>query len=214
MKVSKISFQKTLVKKCTIPDKKNIAHPCAIYKLDLPEDVDYFSKAQRDKKWDNNRFLDEMESCFQCAIKDESNYVLEDKKGDCLGYICTSDDYENKIKGIMFLETCPHYALSNPKRGLKYVGETLLSYAVEVADKQGFECVSVPIVSSKAEDFYTKKCGFEQDLEDASGEVSLPRKDYQNLLNQNQEHLNACEQKKFFSVFKTKKGENKWIYPH
>lgn len=208
MRVAPISFQKTLVKNCVIPDKRNYSSDCAIYKLDLPEDVDYFSKAQRDKKWNNNRFLDEIEESLQFAIKEENNYVIENDKGDCLGYISTSDDNENKIKEVLFLETCPHYASANPKRGLKYIGETLLSYVVDVADKNGFECVSVPIVSSKAEDFYTKKCGFEQDLEDASGEVLLPKKDFHKLIKQNQEHTEVgVKQKKFFSVFKTKKGE-------
>ena len=202
-----ISFQKTLVKNCNIPDKKNYPHPCAIYKLDLPEDIDYFSKAQRDKKWDKNRFLDEVESCFQCAIDEESNYVLENSKGDCLGYICTSDDYENKIKEIMFLETCPHYAQANPKRGLKYIGETLLAYAVELADRDGFNCVDIPKASTKATQFYTDKCGFEEN-EDDPMEKTLYKKDFYKLIKQNQEHSNVkAEQKKIFSVIRTKNAD-------
>lgn len=205
MRVAPISFQKTLVKNCTIPDNKHRLNSCAIYKLDLPEDIDYFSKAQCDRKWTDNRFLDEVESCFQCAIEEENNYVLENKKGDCLGYICTSDDSKNKIKEIMFLETCPAYAKSNPKRGMKYIGETLLSYAVELADKEGFECVSIPIASTKATSFYVDKCGFKENENDPM-EKTLSKKDFYKLIKQNQEHTNIKEeQKNIFSVFKIQK---------
>lgn len=207
MRTSKISFQKTLVKNCTIPDKKNNLHQCSIYKLDLPEDSDYFYKPRKDGKWIGNRFLDEIEESVQFTIEGENNYVIENTKGDCLGYVTTSDDTENKIKEVLYLETCPRYASTNPKRGLKYIGETLLSYVVELADKNGFDCVSIPIISRKAEKFYIKKCGFKEEPDDASG-VILYKKDYSQLIEQNKNHTEANgKQKKFFSVFKTKKGE-------
>lgn len=207
MKISPVSFKKTLVKDCYIPTNKNCPTLCAIYKLDLPEDSDYFSKVQCDEKWDKNRFLNEIDESIQITVENENNYVLENSKGDCLGYICTSDDKHNKIKEVLFLETCPHYANANPKRGLKYIGETLLSYIVELADKNDVDCVSIPIVSRKAIPFYTDKCGFKQDPEDISSKI-LYKKDFQKLINQNKEHTSIeKKQKKLFSIFKTKKGD-------
>ncbi len=187
MRIQPISFKKTLIKNCTIPDKKNHPTPCAIYKLDLPEDNDYFSKVLEDKKWKNSQFLEGLNYSTQIYGEYGDSYVLESANGDCLGYVCTSDNKKTKIKDVDYLETCPNFARRNVRRDLRYIGETLLAFVVELADENNFECVRIPNALKRATKFYTEKCGFEQDPKFETSKILL-EKDYDKFLEQNKKH--------------------------
>ncbi len=186
MRIQPISFKKTLIKNCTIPDKKNHPTPCGIYKLDLPEDRYYFTKLLKDKKWDGNKYLDDIDDSIRIDGEYENNYVLESENGECLGFICTTDEPKFNAKEVDYLETCPYYAKQNPERDLKYIGETLLAFVVELAKKGDFNSVIIPFPAKRAVKFYMDKCGF---IQGADGVAKIMcKKDYHKLIEQNKKH--------------------------
>ena len=114
--------------------------------------------------------------------KSARTYTLENSNGDCLGYIATLilNTARNK-ENIQYLEVCPSFAFANGERSLKYIGQSLVSFLIAQAQREGKSKVCVPVYSTSAKDFYYKKCGFEYDDEREDG-FAIERENFDKAL--------------------------------
>ena len=113
---------------------------------------------------------------------------MENPKGNCLGYIIVETDFDvPERKDVVYLETCPKYNSSNPKRTIKYIGETLLAFVVKIAQKNNKKFISIPIWSKTAENFYKENCGFEE----KEACLYLYRELFDSFLSKNKKHTKS-----------------------
>ncbi len=187
MKISSLKnlpFQKRLVANCAVKGQ-NTKIPCSIYQLEL-EDENYFEYLSCANGWKNGEYI----LSADYDIRDgyiNSMYVIEDKNNRCLGYteLVDAGDDRNVIE---FFEVKPICRCNNKKRAKKYVGETLLNFAVQMSKKLGKDIVHVVYPVSSAYDFYTK-CGFKKDDKDVG--LKINTNEGQELADKNFEHTNS-----------------------
>lgn len=169
---SNINFGKTLVATCQIKSKSNDIQKCNIFELNDKSDCDYFEKELKRDDWANSKYMKAMHQIMNSPFlaKSARTYTLENSNGDCLGYIATLilNTAKNK-ENIQYLEVCPSFAFANSERNLKYIGQSLVTFLIAQAQKEGKSKVCVPVYSTSAKDFYYKKCGFEYDDERVDG---------------------------------------------
>lgn len=183
-----VYFGKSLVASCKLPRKSGIPLPCKIYEINTTEDRDYFVKLTQKDIWRGGSYVWEMDDEFNSEVWGQKTYVMENKSGKCLGYIAVGTDFDDLNKdGIAYLETCPKYKSANSKRTIKYIGETLLAFAVKIAQKNNMETVRIPVWASTAEDFYKENCGFK---EDEYG-LYLNSSEFQTFLSKNEAHTKS-----------------------
>lgn len=179
-----ISFGKTLVATCQIKSKSNDVQKCNIFELNEKSDCDYFEKELKRDEWENSKYMKAMHQIMNSPFLSKSTrtYSLESQQGDCLGYIATLELNTAKNKeNIQYLEVCPSFAFANGERNLKYIGQSLVTFLIAQAQKEGKSKVCVPIYSTSAKDFYYKKCGFEYDEERVDG-FAIERKNFDKAL--------------------------------
>lgn len=164
---SNINFGKTLAASCFVKSSKGDNVACSIFKLNRNEDKDYFLNLKTNPDWTNGKYVSINNTLFlsPCASSSASLYVLEDEQGSCLGYLRTSsDENEQNMEQILFLETCPQFASRNKNRDIKYVGQSLIAFIVGLAQKKNRNSVYVPFVEHSANKFY-RKCEFRKNKE-------------------------------------------------
>ena len=100
---------------------------------------------------------------------------------------------ENKIE-IDLLEVCPQYTHKNKQRDIKYIGQALINFLIELAKEENKEEITVPTVYEDAIDFY-ERCGFSFIFTQEEN-AKLTSDKFDNALEQNRNNLN--NNKKFF----------------
>lgn len=173
-----------LVATCQIKSKTNEVQKCSIFELNEKSDCDYFEKELKRDEWANSKYMKAMHQIMNSPFlaKLARTYTLENSNGDCLGYIATLilNTAKNK-ENIQYLEVCPSFAFANGERNLKYIGQSLVTFLIAQADKEGKSKVCVPVYATSAKDFYYKKCGFEYDDEREDG-FAVERENFPNVL--------------------------------
>ncbi|MBQ8635470.1 hypothetical protein IJX73_03865 [bacterium] len=155
-----ISFAKKLVAKCHIGDKENSCE-ANIYHLDRESDYLLFRKIKDTRNWDNSFYFLTIMNEFCSDYNKSQYYVMEDEKGDA---ICFSKTSKTKKKtDLEYIETMPKISTNNPRRIMKYVGETMLAFLVLVSDSEN-KVLNVPNVANreKTKKFYFEQCGFKK----------------------------------------------------
>ncbi|MBQ2984557.1 MAG: hypothetical protein IJD57_07165 [Candidatus Gastranaerophilales bacterium] len=182
-------FQKKLISKSVVLKEKKPCE-CNVFELDKKQDFDYFQKLQHDRNWRRAKFLKEMDEDLQRDLSYERVFVLETKDKNCLGYICIDDFERENTKQIAYIETCPRYAGKNNKKTYKYIGNALLAFAVQFAQENCADKVTVPYVVSKSKRFYFKS-GFKKTMPVFDGEVQLLSKKFDTFLKRHNKKTKA-----------------------
>ena len=157
-----IQFQKKLIANANVI-KNNLPYECQIFELEKGIDKDYFAK--QGQIWKKASYLDsiieELQPQKHTFIENSQIYVIEDKKGRCLGY-CQQDtsDSENEVA---IIEVRPDLRYENEKRKIKYVGETLIAFLTKLSARQKKSSLKINRPAKNANDFYIEKCGFKND---------------------------------------------------
>ncbi|MBQ3641772.1 GNAT family N-acetyltransferase [bacterium] len=187
MMLPSVSFGKTLAAKGGYLDN-GVSKICKIYELSPIKDKNYFKHVISDNDWKGNYHLKmASENFLECYLGDET-FVAENSAGKCLGYINISEGKKfNGWHEINFLETCPSYANKNQNRTVKYIGETLLSFAVLKSKNSHDDYITVPSAARRAWSFYKKKCGFHS-CGDTFKTLFMDNFEYDKLLDQNTRH--------------------------
>ncbi len=183
---SKINFQKKQVAKCMVlQDSKPV--PCKISLLeDTPEDRRYLLKAVNSPDWQNNHYLDLIEETLNDGIS--INYVLEDKKGNCLAFCeITKDVYYGKnYTNIVLFESMP----SRKKRKFKYLGETLINFIAQISNNPD-EKLIIGFSANNAKKFY-RKCKFNDGKTKDKFDFIFDKQRLKKLKKQNQNHTGSA----------------------
>lgn len=181
-----INFQKTLRANCKVLNEKREPCPCGIYELDAYDDRDYFKSLLLEKNWKNAEYLDFVDTEMR-YIHEEPEcraFVLENEKGNCLGFAISTNGRQNY--SIDILETAPRY--KNDIEGVdgkyKYVGETLVSFLTKDAIRNKRNFIDVDAAYT-ATGFYEKTCGFDYYDPDYD-EMYLHESNFQQLINKNE----------------------------
>lgn len=186
-----ITFGKTLSAKCDLLRQNHKKVECNIYQLNLQDDKDYFEKLEKSIPWEDAWYLWDMDEEFNSDVTGERTYVLESNAGRCLGYIVMRTDFDNpEEEELIYLETCPKYQTKRTKRPLKYIGETLLSFAIGKLDKNKTKSVKITSYSANGETFYKENCGFIE-CDDETRTLLLPRKKFSRLIAKNEIHTDS-----------------------
>ena len=186
-----ISFGKTLSAKCDLLRQNHKKVECNIFQLNLQDDKDYFEKLEKSIPWEDAWYLWDMDEEFNSDVTGERTYVLESNAGRCLGYIVMRTDFDNQEEEeLIYLETCPKYKTKRTKRPLKYIGETLLSFAIGKLDKNETKSVKITAYSANGETFYKENCGFIE-CDDEARTLLLPRKKFSRLIAKNEIHTDS-----------------------
>ena len=186
-----ISFGKTLSAKCDLLRQNHKKVECNIFQLNLQDDKDYFEKLEKSIPWEDAWYLWDMDEEFNSDVTGERTYVLESNAGRCLGYIVMRTDFDNpEEEELIYLETCPKYQTKRTKRPLKYIGETLLSFAIGKLDKNKTKSVKITAYSANGETFYKENCGFIE-CDDEARTLLLPRKKFSRLIAKNEIHTDS-----------------------
>lgn len=173
---STISFQKRFLTTATVL-KRGRNYECNIYELDPTEDKDYFTKVERDNKWNNSLYLEHIIKDFPKDYPTKTTYSIENKKGECLGFVNVENDEEENCLGIDLIETCPKHTSKSKKREFKKIGTALINFLVNFAKENKFKAVTIPAVAKKARGFY-QKYGFCMVYEDyIDAEITSDRYD-------------------------------------
>ena len=179
MKISKnISFGKTLVATCQIPKSDKSVSSCKIFELDNTEDKNYFEKLNVSPNWTENRFLWVMKRLMQSKSigKDHDTFSIENKSGDCLGYInIISHKSPFNKKSIQYIET------SKDDTETKLTKQSLVAFIIEQAKREDKEKVSVLAFDKNTRKFFTKECGFKHSIDNGYDFV-LDKKHYDKFL--------------------------------
>lgn len=183
-----ISFQKTLEAKAHIL-KDGEPMPCNIYSIDS-DDKNYF--IENLPGWENSKYYKKASALASTLTQNnkrrrEDIFVLEDEKEKCLGFVITSES-SGKLKNIDFLEVIPKYAGENKDKGVKYIGETILAFLAKKIKKSNLSELFIFSADSSAKNFYTKKCGFDDEKHIIINTVYLPREKFDKLIEQNAKH--------------------------
>ena len=160
------SFKKTLVAN-TAYLKGGKVCPAKIYSLDPYKDERYFLRLEDSEKWQMNDYIDNVLHNMRNVDMYKENYphcrsdffVMEDENKECLAYIAIDTDSISNETNIDYMEVCPEYSSENSNRKTKYIGESLLAFASNFAQKFFRTTLTVNIPSATAVDFY-KKEGF------------------------------------------------------
>ena len=183
--ISNFAFQKTLKANCTIL-KDNKPCQCSIYKLDKGVDDDYIdTKIFPNPAWDFSEYIMGLYLRMEDAIDGLDNvYVMEDKDENCIGYISESI-VNNNSNTIEYLEALPKDG-KNPK--MKYIGETLVNFVLNLTKKRGQNFLFVPVPVQQALGFYNK-LGFISSRQGLVMVTESPRA--RDLNKQNEMHTNS-----------------------
>ncbi len=187
-----ISFQKRFMTTANVL-KNGKKYECDIFEINPIEDDDYFKKIKKDKKWKNAEFLSEATEGFPYGFLCQRTYTIENKKEECLGFVNIDCENENKIE-IDLLEVCPQYTHKNKQRDIKYIGQALINFLIELAKEENKEEITVPTIYEDAIDFY-EKCGFSFIFTQEEN-AKLTSDKFDDALEQNRNNLN--NNKKFF----------------
>lgn len=181
MKINKINnllFEKKLKANCTVL-KDGAKYPCKIYEINTQEDSDYFKNNSINTNWDKSGFWLNMERNFNKYYPKQKTYVIEDDR-ECLGFIDT--EINNKGQKIEYIESQPQ----NGKRGFKYIGETILAFLANEAQRYNIPKIYIDCWLEEAEGFY-HKCGFEGGESDYSS-FFIQNPNYGKIIEQNYRH--------------------------
>lgn len=155
---TQINFQKKFITTGTVL-KRGRAYECNIYELDPTEDKDYFTKVKRDKKWNNSFYLENIMKDFPKNYAIRTTYSIENKKGECIGFVNVENDEEENCLGIDLIETCPKHTSKSKKREFKLIGTALINFLINIAKENNFKALTIPAVAKHSREFY-KKYGF------------------------------------------------------
>ena len=181
------SFQKQLKARATI-QRYNEPEECYIYELSQEKDSKYFEKYLKLPVWDEAVYVD----VFDMHIKDKEDkehiYVMETAQKELLGMLQVNDDDKyGEYQTIEYLATSPFYSTSNNfYRERKYIGQTLLAFAVKNFDEKHTKGLCVPNPVSSAVDFYIKQCNF-YPYDPDSAELIMHKKSFNKFLRKNEE---------------------------
>ncbi|MBQ3641771.1 hypothetical protein II906_07610 [bacterium] len=185
---SPISFCKMLrANTAVLSSKKPLS--VSIYQLDKKEDKGYFDNISNKDSWNGADLIDVVQEHFDTNPDDNKRkfYTMEDYWGNCFGILETLD-LPNRVNQVSYLETCPEYAKQNKKRKVKYVGETLLTFATGISKNRGDNFVKIRKPMTRALPFYTSKCFFERPQQKTSKMLVLPKEKFDDLIEQNSSH--------------------------
>lgn len=181
---SNISFAKTLAATCHVKTKSGDFEQCKIFELDKFSDKNYFQKLTKDQTWDGNSFIDTLNYLMQMPYSNyhERTYAMENKNGECLGYIRTTMGYDiEQDEKISHIETCPKHKTKNKDREIKYIGQTLIAFLVGRAKKENRKGIYIESYLDEAKKFYEEKCNFKP-ISSRAYELTLSNKDYDSFL--------------------------------
>lgn len=184
--INTTSFQKRFMTTANVLNNGK-KYECDIFEINPIEDDDYFEKIKKDKKWKNAEFLNEAAEGFPYGFLCQRTYTIENKKKECLGFVNVDCENANKIE-IDLLEVCPQYAHKNKQRDIKYIGQALINFLIELAKAEQKEEITVPTVYENAIDFY-EKCGFSFIFtQEENGKLTSDK--FDDAIKQNKNHLN------------------------
>lgn len=162
MKISllnNICFQKKLMAKCMVGEPSN-QKKAKIYKLEYPQDINYYTKYDKSSEWEGSFYIDRMPENFSDYVPNIDYYVMEDADGQMISYSVLKR--KKNCNDLQYIETMPKmssYNMSNRKT--KYIGETMLAFLVGVTkkDNKSFH-VSRIAQRPKTKSFYFDLCKF------------------------------------------------------
>lgn len=160
------AFQKRFAAKANILSKDDKVQRVNIYHLNKKKDVKYLEQALKQNEWKGSYYLDSATICFDDDYKDVKYYIMEDTEHNVLCFSIFHD--KDKIyNALSCIETAPGQSCySTEKRGLKYIGETMLAFLAEKTKKQGKDLRALSVAKRpKTQQFYFKQCGFSKDGE-------------------------------------------------
>ena len=188
---SDILFQKKAVAQCfVVQDNKKV--PCKIFELDSEDkdDVTYFEPMCNQGAWKNSWYMSSIGNDLYIGTTAKV-YALENEQGECLG-ACEVDDVFDDKDELVFIETAPKYNSLNPRRNLKYAGESLLCFLVQNAKKNKKKFFIITSPHPSAVGFY-KKCGFKKNNYDENLNMDVYRKVFDDFVENNKEHAGKIE---------------------
>lgn len=179
-----ISFGKQLMATCQVKTRNGEVKPCKIYEINKKDDIDYFCKLKDSREWADGEYLEITNQMMLSPLLNNGlrTYCLESDEDGCIGFVSTQDfDFIPDKTYVEFLETVPEHTSLNKKRGIKYIGQTLMAFVVGLAAKEDKKRVCVSTTAPKSKKFYTKGCGFRQDYRGQDGLI-LNAQSYNKLL--------------------------------
>lgn len=189
---SKIPFQKTLKATCKVKGVNDKVRDAKIYRLDdIQNDLNEFIRANDSANWQGNMYLEEMYLIFKNLYHEEYDvfdfYVMENEKKEPICFAMT-DKMHKGSDCLEYIEVAPRFSKDNKNnRKMKYVGETMMSFLINVAKKRGLDFRITDIAPrQEAVDFYDKQLGFEVDELESSG--FMPKENFDDLILKNQKH--------------------------
>ena len=186
-----IAFQKKLIAKCSVV-QNNKRIPCNIFELDSnnKEDICYFLPLCKQEAWRNSWYLSSIGNDLYIGTSAKV-YALENENGECLS-ACEVDDVFDDKDELVFIETAPKYNSLNPRRDLKYAGETMLSFIVQEAKRNKKNEFVITSPHPSAVSFY-RKCGFKRNDFDENMSMNIKRKTYNEFVEKNEKHAGKIE---------------------
>lgn len=184
--INNLSFQKRLIANCKIVDKGKSV-PCQIFELNKRDDADYFKSLLKERGWKGQGFVEYIDDIFShSGCGDAKFYAIENAKNKKLGF-CQIYQEPNQYDELEIIEVMPKAAHDNSSRNIKYIGETLMTFLVEKAKREGKKSFVIPVPIPDARDFY-KNCGF---AECGDRAFLMKANNFDNLINKNIEHTGS-----------------------
>ncbi len=181
-----IAFQKRLAARANVLSKDGNAKQVSIYELDEGNDVKYLENALFDEKWKNNYYLEGATVFFDDDYKNVKYYTMEDDANNLLCYSILDEKNRSRNK-LSCIETMPSQSsYREGKRGLKYIGETMLAFLAKETKRQGKDLYISSIAKRpKTVHFYFNQCRFNP-CEKRNAKLGLS--DLKAFINQNEKH--------------------------
>lgn len=196
MKINSINpfaFKKRLVARAVIGDKTN-PQSVKIFHMNERKDYSELKRKFNSPNWKDSYYRDSFLSFFKDDYIPSKYLVMETKNGDmvCCANIndrkCSPGDKKSHTS-IFLLETAPELSSERDKnRKYKYAGETMMACIVSLAKKVKNSYIELTCPdSTKAEQFYSKHCKFEQK---PKYRMILRSSIYDDMLESNAQHIN------------------------
>lgn len=159
MKIFPVTFgRKIPISQYKVLDKEqNRFIDATVYEYDCKDLYDVYEVSSLDESWTFKELIKTaMHTKFMNNLigRDDGGkhfYCIQNTKNEMLG-LCQTQETENSISVKLLV--------SDPQKGHKYIGQSMLSALGEIVLKTGKEKLSAKTVLVDVIDFYEKKCGF------------------------------------------------------
>lgn len=174
-----LSFKKDLIATADVL-RKGKNYECNIFELNNVKDFFYFEKVKQDPNWNKAEYLNEIAEDFPMNFPTEKTYTIENEEEQCLGFT-TVEFFDKERMEISLLETCPKFAHQRGRREIKYIGQAIINFLINIAQERNIQKITVPISSNKSKKFY-ERCGFKTSNILKEDDATLLSKNYDKAL--------------------------------